>query len=216
LPLNEKSIDDALELGISSCLQSLQISNPSLLLDANQLKKTERDVRLIPSVAAALTSMVLSCGDVEAKQNMMSMIKCWHTGTASHDHFPIVSQDVHDSDNHSAQNDNTVDFYNDKEYEMKLEASIASKFIEVMNIIKARKVEGTKKAEYLRRKKKVAKCSSHSDESSSVEDLDDFLSVHSSEHDADSYEESSNDDNATKAHTLNNDTEDFDDDDDWW
>lgn len=181
--MNEKAIDDALELGISSCLQSLQISNPSLLLDANQLKKTERDVRYIPSVAAALTSMVLNSEDVKVKQNMMSMIKSWRSATASHDHFPIVSQDVHDLDNHSTQSDSTLDSINDKEYVMKLEASIASKFSDVMNIIKARKIEETKKtkAEYLRRRKKVAKCSSDSDESSSVEDLDDFLSVHSSE-----------------------------------
>ncbi len=215
--MNEKAIDDALELGISSCLQSLQISNPSLLLDANQLKKTERDVRYIPSVAAALTSMVLNCEDVEAKQNMMSMIKSWRSDTASHDHFPIVSQDVHDLDNHSIQSGNTLDSINDKEHIMKLEASIVSKFSEVMNIIKARKIEETKKtkAEYLRRRKKVARCSNDSDESSSVEDLDDFLSVHSSEHDKGSDEESSNDDNATKVHTINN-TEDFDDNDEWW
>lgn len=42
-----------------------------------------------------------------------------------------------------------------------------------------------------------------------------YLFIHPN-NDAGSDEELSNDDNATKAHTLNNHTEDFDDNDEWW
>jgi hypothetical protein len=54
LPLNDESIDKALERGITACLRSLQITNPTLLLTSQQLKTTVRDTRYIPSVAAAL------------------------------------------------------------------------------------------------------------------------------------------------------------------
>eukprot|EP00978_Attheya_sp_CCMP212_P012851 scaffold32099_cov50-Attheya_sp.AAC.10 len=58
LPLNDKAIDDALEVGLVACLRSLQKSNPDLLLTAHQLKKAERETRYIPAVAAALSSIV--------------------------------------------------------------------------------------------------------------------------------------------------------------
>jgi hypothetical protein len=57
LPLNNESIDKALERGITACLRSLQITNPALLLTCHQLKTTVRDTRYIPSVAAALAGI---------------------------------------------------------------------------------------------------------------------------------------------------------------
>jgi len=56
--LNNKGIDDALQVGLSSCLQSLQRTNPGLLLTSHQLKETARNVRYIPAVAASLASII--------------------------------------------------------------------------------------------------------------------------------------------------------------
>lgn len=50
-------IDNALELGVTKCLQQLQMTNPDLLLTAQELRKAERDTRYVPAVAQALASI---------------------------------------------------------------------------------------------------------------------------------------------------------------
>ena len=56
--MNDKGINDALENGITSCLRSLQRTNPKLLLTAHQLKRVERDLKYVPSVAGAIASVL--------------------------------------------------------------------------------------------------------------------------------------------------------------
>ena len=46
--------------------------NPSLLLTAAQLKKTERDVIYIPTLASALSSLILNCIDDDLKEDWLS------------------------------------------------------------------------------------------------------------------------------------------------
>lgn len=58
LPVNDKSINDALENAITDCLRSLQVKNPRLLLTAHHLKKIERDVKYAPLVAGAVASVL--------------------------------------------------------------------------------------------------------------------------------------------------------------
>ena len=48
LPIGNKAIDDALEIGITQCLQELQKTNPDLLLTAAELRKAECDARYVP------------------------------------------------------------------------------------------------------------------------------------------------------------------------
>ncbi len=58
LPMNDKSINDALENAVNDCLRTLQVKNPRLLLTAHQLKKIERDAKYAPLVAGALASVL--------------------------------------------------------------------------------------------------------------------------------------------------------------
>lgn len=69
LPLNDPSIDDALEVGLLECLRSLQRTNPRLLLTTHELKRTERDARYVPAIAAALASIICNsrCNDFQKK-----------------------------------------------------------------------------------------------------------------------------------------------------
>lgn len=64
LPLGDPAIDTALEIGIKSCLQSLQRSNPSLLLSPAQLRETEQDVIHIPEIAASMASIIISSPNI--------------------------------------------------------------------------------------------------------------------------------------------------------
>lgn len=210
LPMNDKAIDDALELGITSCLQRLQKSKPSLLLNSSQLKKTEREVKFIPSVATALASIVLNCDNSEQKKDMMNMMRAWQTSPQNYE-SPML--DKHSEIINSCKAINS-----------ELQESIASRFQEVMNLIEDRKVEQNKRvrAEYALKKKK-ARCDSKSDDSScpSVADLDDFFSREncaSSTHTDDLHSDVStnNDDEQESGGVLLDSKEDDFDDDDWW
>ena len=57
LPLEDKAICTALEAGFVRCMRSLQKTNPKLFLTTQQLRRLERDVVLIPSMASALVSI---------------------------------------------------------------------------------------------------------------------------------------------------------------
>lgn len=80
LPTNDADIDDALEIGLSSCLRSLQRSNPDLLLTANQLKRTERDVRYLPAIAASLASIIKKSSNTEFRSDIYGKVMSWRQG----------------------------------------------------------------------------------------------------------------------------------------
>ena len=191
--MNEKAIDDALELCITSCLQNLQKSKPSLLLNGSQLKKTEREVKFIPSVAAALASLVLNCEDAHQRRDMMNVMSDWQTSHVNHDNLTAVAPNgikqktlslTEDSlsidllESKTLQNKHREVISSNKIIHSQLAESISPKFHEVLNLVEERKEEQTKRSwtEYLLRKKK-ARCDSESDNSNctSVEDLDNFF-----------------------------------------
>ncbi len=188
--MNDKGIDDALELGISSCLHSLQNSKPSLLLNASQLKKTERDVKFIPSIASALSSIVLNCHDSEQQRNMMDIINSWTVSSLDgYEKLSIVtpggnkdsstplefdseandSISEEDEINRSTQETGFRDEPNmnaDRYISLETQNSIALKFREVMSLIGERKAEQIKKsrAQYFHKKKRRTRLSNSQDD----------------------------------------------------
>lgn len=77
LPMNDKSINDALENAVTDCLRSLQAKNPRLLLTAHQLKKIERDVKYAPLVAGAVASVLSRSRKQGLYQNTFSVASRW-------------------------------------------------------------------------------------------------------------------------------------------
>ena len=76
--MNDSSINAALHTGLTKCLRSLQSTNPELLLTASELKKTEREVTFIPSIASALASLTLNCNDDDIKRKCLGKIDLNH------------------------------------------------------------------------------------------------------------------------------------------
>lgn len=76
--MNDSSINAALHTGLTKCLRSLQSTNPELLLTASELKKTEREVTFIPSIASALASLTLNCNDDDIKRKCLAKIDLNH------------------------------------------------------------------------------------------------------------------------------------------
>ena len=77
LPMNDAGIDDALEGGLSKCLRCLQRTNPELLLSANQLKRTERDVKYISAVAMSLASIISKSSNQSFKTTTSKDVLSW-------------------------------------------------------------------------------------------------------------------------------------------
>lgn len=77
LPMNDKAMDEALEVGLLACLRSIQSTNPLLLLTTTQLKRTERDVKYLPAVASALASLVSNCNNLERQRTMNRKMINW-------------------------------------------------------------------------------------------------------------------------------------------
>ncbi len=80
--MNDAAIDTALQAGLNACLRSLQETNPSLLLTPSQLKKTERDVLYVPSIASAFAAMTFNCQDSELRNEMILNIQRWHSNSS--------------------------------------------------------------------------------------------------------------------------------------
>ena len=78
--MNNYAIDNALELGLVSCLRSIQKTNPSMLLTTSQLKRTERNVKYIPAVSLALSSLISNCNDACIRNKIMRKIHQWDQG----------------------------------------------------------------------------------------------------------------------------------------
>ena len=72
--MNDDAINAALQSGLNSCLRSLQKTNPSLLLTPSQLKKTEREVIYVPTLASALSSLTLNCNDETLREKFLANI----------------------------------------------------------------------------------------------------------------------------------------------
>jgi hypothetical protein len=77
LPMNNHSIESALELGIMTCLKKFQVTNPSLLLSANQLKETIRDTRYVPAVAASMAFILSKSKDPAIRASVLQAVQQW-------------------------------------------------------------------------------------------------------------------------------------------
>lgn len=202
--MNNRHIDEALELCISSCLKNLQKSNPSLLLTASQLKKSERDSRFLPSIAEAMTSMVMNCNDNEIQEDMLGILRGWKEHT-SQESMSIITpalidlqlscrsqstddllqkrqQDLHDLEGGGEEKKEAITILDSTNGSMpqQLSKTIESRFRRVIKVVEERKIEQSKKAraEYSHKKKKENTHGEESEASSScasIEDLDAFI-----------------------------------------
>lgn len=75
LPVDNQPVKDALEVGVTKCLEQIQKSNPSLLLSAVQLRRAERDVVHIPAAAASLASIL--CKASTSNRGILERIASW-------------------------------------------------------------------------------------------------------------------------------------------
>lgn len=75
--MNDKGINDALENGITSCLRSLQRTNPTLLLTAQQLKRVERDAKYVPAVAGAIASVLSRSKQIGLYEDATKIMSGW-------------------------------------------------------------------------------------------------------------------------------------------
>ena len=97
--MNNKAIDDALDVCLATCLRSLQKTNPSLLLTASQLKRTERDLRYIPAVSAAIASLVHNVTDNRLRSIAMNKLSHWSSKDGRSSNFrDQVEQNLAGSD----------------------------------------------------------------------------------------------------------------------
>ena len=83
MPFDERCLQDALDNGITSCLKSLQASNPSLLLTAQQLKRVERDARYAPYAATAIGSVIRRSLERTLYGDIMRTVSGWDGGDAT-------------------------------------------------------------------------------------------------------------------------------------
>lgn len=77
LPMNATAIDNALESGVMECLQSLQRTNPIMLLTAKQLKMTVRNTRYIPAAAAAMARVLCHAKDDTFQKHFLKVVRGW-------------------------------------------------------------------------------------------------------------------------------------------
>ena len=98
LPLNDMTIDTAVEAGVVECLQSLQKTNPALLLTPTQLKTTIRDTRYIPSAAAAMACVICKSRDEGFQKHFLKVICSWTAKVPAESHQIGVSADDKEDD----------------------------------------------------------------------------------------------------------------------
>ena len=111
LPLNDTAIDSAVETGVMECLQSLQKTNPDILLTPKQLKTTIRDTRYIPSAAAAMACVVCKSKDENFQNHFLKMIRGWSNRETKDDSTENVSSSRRNSD--AEDNDDEKEVGND-------------------------------------------------------------------------------------------------------
>ena len=89
--MNDDSINAALQAGLNSCLRSLQKTNPSLLLTPSQLKKTEREIIYVPTLASALSSLALNCNNASLRKKYLTNFGFAEDGNG---HFTPEQEDI--------------------------------------------------------------------------------------------------------------------------
>ena len=191
--MNDKAIDDALELGITSCLQKLQVMRPSLLLNASQLRKTERDVKFIPAASSALVSLVENCDDIRLKMEMENMIREWQPLDIS-DKVSVVTPEYVRGNSQLTDAESGLSSHKESATKMhcniivpptlppseQVVYTVVKRFHSTVRSVEKTKIEKAKraKAENTRKRKKVIKSSPDSDglsTTSSLDDLDRFI-----------------------------------------
>lgn len=75
--MNDPHIKRAFELGIISCLKSLQRSNPDLLISKRQMIIIERNSKYIPSLSNALACILRRSENVEMRKSIAETISTW-------------------------------------------------------------------------------------------------------------------------------------------
>mmetsp|Transcript_23517 Transcript_23517/g.49861 ORF Transcript_23517/g.49861 Transcript_23517/m.49861 type:complete len:928 (+) Transcript_23517:233-3016(+) len=83
-PMNDKAIDDALENAFTECLKSLQKTSPGLLLNANQLKRLERDAKYVPAIASAISSVVCHSRQRGVHDDSLDIVFGWNNNGNPH------------------------------------------------------------------------------------------------------------------------------------
>lgn len=164
--MNNHSIESALELGIMTCLKSLQVTNASLLLTANQLKETIRDTRYVPAVAASMAFIVNKPNNPALPATVLQALQQWSlqaNDQTDQDQTQSFSDSMSQSLNNSA---NTLD---GKPFNMSaLGQAIEERFRFVISASK-KPAQRSKKSRTVNRRQ-----NSHEDRADEV-DLDEFL-----------------------------------------
>ena len=198
--MNDTAIDEALEVGLATCLRSLQKTNPSLLLTSNQLKRTERNVRYVPAAASALASLLSNIRNTELRNNLITKVQGW-SKDASTDGIvekrqPRLSHDNKCSSMHGVGNATANESHSGERSKVLLQEqkmlsqTIEERFRMVMNLreeerkrrertknVTRKKVKEMKQPE-TREEKEGREEHSHSDnpsDTSSADDLHSFL-----------------------------------------
>lgn len=83
LPLNHGPIGKALQLGLRSCLRSLQATNPQLLLTTAQLRYAEREVHHKPALASAVSRVICRMPNNAQRGRLLSTISNWGADDSS-------------------------------------------------------------------------------------------------------------------------------------
>ena len=79
LPMNDRSLDTALQLGVEGCLKSLQQTNPNILLSPSQLRSIERDSRYVPAVASAIARMLCQSTNASFRSKAIGLVRSTRT-----------------------------------------------------------------------------------------------------------------------------------------
>jgi hypothetical protein len=165
--MNNHSIESALELGIMTCLKSIQVTNPSLLLTANQLKETIRDTRYVPAVAASMAFIVSKSNNPALPATVLQALQHW--SLQANDQTDQDQTQSRFSDSMSQSLNNSVITLDDEPINMSaLGQAIEERFRFVISASK-KPAQRSKKIRTVNRRQ-----NSHEDRADEV-DLDEFL-----------------------------------------
>lgn len=110
LPMNDRSIDTALQLGVEGCLKQLQELNPDILLSPSQLRSIERDSRYVPGISSAISRMICQSTNSSFRSMGIDLIQIKKAKPIKmHSKFQIVSACDYGSD----QTDESTTTYNE-------------------------------------------------------------------------------------------------------
>ena len=148
--MNNHSIESALELGITTCLKSLQATNPSLLLTANQLKETIRNIRYVPAVAASMAFIVRKSKNPALQATVLQALEHW--SLQANDQTDQDQTQSLSSDSMSPSMNNAVNPLDDEHFHMSaLGQAIEERFRFVISA-RAKPAQHSKKSRSLNRR----------------------------------------------------------------